>query len=68
MTKRTFIILTILYAIFFSFMTVSLFQEGLITLGLAIACLAVLSWGFVKIKYEYEGFKPPKKNKGPQTF
>lgn len=68
MTKRTFIILTILYAIFFSFMTVSLFQEGSITLGLAIACLAVLSWGFVKIKYEYEGFKQPKKNKGPQTF
>jgi hypothetical protein len=43
-------------------------MDGHVTLSLSIAALATLSWGFVKIKYEIEGYKEPRKKKGPESF
>ena len=68
MTKLIFIILSAIYFLAtLAFVTV-LYQDGSETLSLSIAALATLSWGFVKIKYEIDGFKEPGKRKGPDTF
>lgn len=66
MTKKTFIILTSIYFLFFISFVVSLFRQGHETIGMAIAALAILTWGFVKIKYEVTGFK--EKDEDPDTF
>ena len=66
MTKKLFIILSIIYFIFFLSFVISVYRGGSETLALAIAALATLTWGFVKIKYEVHGFDEG--NKGPDTF
>ena len=66
MTKKTFIIVSIIYFIFFLSFVISVYRGGSETLALAIAALATLTWGFVKIKYEIHGFD--KGDGGPDTF
>ena len=68
MTKITFIILSSIYFVATSAFVIALYRDGNETLSLSIAALATLSWGFIKIKYEIEGFKEPRKRKGPDSF
>lgn len=66
MTKKLFIILSTIYFIFFLAFVISVYRGGSETLALAIAALATLTWGFVKIKYEIHGFD--KEEGGPDSF
>jgi hypothetical protein len=68
MTKRLFIIISIIYFTLSGIFAGLILRDGLITLGLSVATLAVLAWGMIKIKYEYEGFKQPKRKGRPQSF
>jgi 4-amino-4-deoxy-L-arabinose transferase-like glycosyltransferase len=68
MTKLLFVIISIIYFSLTAIFAGLILRDGLITLGLSVACLAILAWALIKIKYEYEGFKPPKRKRGPQTF
>jgi len=68
MTKKLFIIISIIYLSLTAIFATVILKEGLLTLGLSVATLAVLAWGFVKIKYEYEGFKQPQRKRGPESF
>ena len=68
MTKQLFIIISIIYFALTAIFAGLILRDGLITLGLSVATLAILAWALIKIKYEYEGFKPPKRKGGPQTF
>jgi hypothetical protein len=68
MTKLTFIILSAIYFLATIFFVSTLYMDGHVTLSLSIAALATLSWGFVKIKYEIDGYKEPRKKKGPESF
>ena len=67
MTKRLFIIISIIFFLGMAIFLRELFAEGSITLALGIGCAAVLAWAFLKIKFEYQGYDEPKK-KGPQSF
>lgn len=66
MTKKLFIILSIIYFLFFILFVASVYRGGDQLLALAIAALAALTWGFVKIKYEIHGFD--KGDGRPDTF
>jgi hypothetical protein len=68
MTKRLFIIISIIYFALTAIFAGLILRDGLITLGLSVACLAILAWGLIKIKYECEGFEQPKRKDRPQTF
>lgn len=66
MTKKLFIILSIIYFLFFLAFVTSVYRGGNETLALAIGALTTLTWGFVKIKYEIQGFD--EEDKKPDTF
>lgn len=68
MTKRLFIIISIIYFALTAIFAGLIIRDGLNTLGLSVACLAILAWGFIKIYYESEGFKPTKRKGRPRTF
>lgn len=68
MTKRTFIIVSILYLVATALFCFALYMDGHPTLALAIGSLAILAWGCVKIAVESDGFKTPRRKNKPQAF
>jgi hypothetical protein len=68
MTKRTFIIVSVLYLVATALFCFALYTDGHPTLSMAIASLAIISWGCVKIAVETNGFKTPRRKNKPQTF
>ena len=68
MTKRTFIIVSVLYLVATALFCFALYTDGHPTLSMAIASLAIVAWGCVKIAVETNGFKTPRRKNKPQTF
>jgi len=68
MTKRTFIIVSVLYFVATALFCFALYTDGHPTLSMGIASLATVSWTCVKIAVETNGFKTPRRKNKPQTF